>query len=187
MNSWQHMIAEGLAASVPIDEQRSLFGTLILMFLRIDSGFSVACDNDIRRYCETVTFKKGTVIVDFGEVCNHFFFPYIGKVSVQNKLDNKIDTCEFGASFANVIALESFNSQKPSYEKLVVLEDTTCITLHWSHFIAIFRRHIDFKRICCLFNEVNGGPMDNRIKAVDASWAVPAAFPEYPDGVWRSI
>ncbi len=180
------MIAQGWAANMPIDEQRNLFGSLILMFLRIDTGFTVACDNDIRKYCEAIIFKKGAIIVDYSEICTHLFFPYTGKVSFQEQPESEPKICTFSGSYANVIGLPSFYSQMPGNEQLVVLEDTSCITMHWSHFKTMLRRHIDFKRICCLFNEVNGGPMKTRITGVDGSWAVPAAFPEYPDGIWRS-
>ncbi|MRG45701.1 cyclic nucleotide-binding domain-containing protein [Chitinophaga sp. SYP-B3965] len=81
-------------------------------------------------FCKVFSFKKGNILLDYGEVCNYVYFAVSGLVTAIENPDGRERHCWFMVMGDVIISIDSFYTQSKSEEKLVALEDTICIALH---------------------------------------------------------
>lgn len=187
MKSWQHLVKNGEAESVPVEIQEHMFDAMFHMFRSMQPKMYDELVLDIRDRCEVVRFKKKSIIIDYGETCRHVFFAGQGLVRALFLRDGMDQTCWFMGEQDIVIAVESFYAQQPSKERLVALEDTDCIALHWDDLQFIYDKHESFNRIGRLLTEFYYRQAIERTKWVclSAKERYQKLFEDYPKFIGR--
>jgi CRP-like cAMP-binding protein len=153
MQSWKHLSAEGMAEKVPGEQAEQMFTRMFAIFRSLHPAMTDGLMNDVRKRCEVVRFKKRAVILDFKEVCRHCLFAHRGLVKAVCVTEGKEQVSWFMGEDDVVISVDSFYGQQPSEERLIALEDTDCIALHWDELQFIYGMHVDFNRIGRLLTE----------------------------------
>lgn len=183
MKSWPHLAWNGEVEEVLLETQEQMFGLMFHIFSTMHPKMSAQLVSDIREKCEVVRFKKKAIMVDYGETCKHVFFASRGLVRALFLREGGAEqTCWFMGENDIVIAVESFYSQKPSKERLVALEDTECIALHWDDLEAIYEKHVDFNIVGRKLTEFYYRQAIERTKWVclSAKERYDVLFAEYP-------
>lgn len=94
--------------------------------------------------CKLFSYKKGNILLDYGEVCNYVYFAVSGLVTAIENTDGRERNCWFMCQEDVIIAIDSFYDQAKSDEKLQALEDTVCIALHVDHLERLCAEHPSF-------------------------------------------
>lgn len=114
-------------------------------------NFGVAIPDDTREEIIENSFireyKKGEVILDYREVCRNVSFIVDGVTVSKFLVDGEDRISWFMLRHDVFISIISFFSQKPGAEKIIAMEDTTCICLPKTALDAITARCLAFKEI----------------------------------------
>lgn len=153
MNFWWNLTNDGLAEKIPVDQAENMIGEMISMLRKLHPAFSNELETDIRKRCDTIRFKKRAIIVDYGEICKHCYFATHGLVKSVYRRKGEDQTSWFMAEEDVIMIVESFYTQQPSQERMIALEDTDCIAMHWDDLQFIYNKHADFNRIGRMLTE----------------------------------
>lgn len=153
MKSWRHLAQIGYALAIPADEEERIFGAMFHMFRSLYPTLSVSLMADIRERSEVVRFRRRAILLEYGDVCQHVIFPYRGLVRLAYRRDGEEHTSWMMGDNDIIHAVESFYSRQPSEERLIVLEDTDAISLHWDDLQYLYDKHPAFNRFGRLLTE----------------------------------
>ncbi len=183
MRTWLHLAKVGLAEKVSGKKEARMFAGLFAFFKTLLPDISNELEQEIRKRCVVVRFKKGAQLLDFKQVCGHCFFAVKGLVKAVRE-PGKVERINWFMGGGDVIiSVQSFFTQTPSNEQLVVMKTTECIALHNDDLQWIYKNYIEFNIIGRLLAEKYYGTCDER-----ASWnglsvadKLEALLKEYPN------
>ncbi len=153
MKSWKHLVETGMAEAVPEKIAEAMFAEMFAKFRMLQPKMNAKLEKAIRKRCEVVRFKKKAVILEYGEVCRHCFFSMKGLVTAVLEAEKGEEYVWFMGEQDIIISVESFYEQQFSLERLVALEETDCIALHWDDLQWIYDKHPAFERVGRLLTE----------------------------------
>ncbi|MBL0304205.1 MAG: Crp/Fnr family transcriptional regulator [Cytophagaceae bacterium] len=98
-------------------------------------------------------FDKGSYIVEQGKTCKHLYFIKSGFLRGFYYQDGKEITSWFASENDTVTSMYSFISQKPSFETIEVLEDSTLFEISYNNLQLLFEKYPEFNLIGRLLTE----------------------------------
>lgn len=174
MRSWLHLAAVGLAEKVSARQEEKMFTGMFAYFRTLLPDFSNELEQEIRKRCVVVRFKKGAQLLDFNQVCGHCFFAVKGLVKAVRE-PGKVERINWFMGEGDVIiSVRSFFTQMPSKERLEVMKTTECIALHNDDLQWIYTNYIEFNVIGRILAENYYSNCDER-----ASWNGLSAADKY--------
>jgi len=93
------------------------------------------------------THPKKTIILKEGEVCHRLYFIEKGFVRAFYRRNNQEITSWFMTENQMIISVNSFFSQKPGYENIEVLEDTTLISITYNDLQRLYYEFPEFNYV----------------------------------------
>lgn len=90
MKSWEHLIATGMAEMLPVDEAEVVLNRFIEKLKPLNRHAPDRLFGIIRYRCKVVRFKKGAVIIDFGQRNPQFLFRESGSVEIFDMLNGRV-------------------------------------------------------------------------------------------------
>lgn len=124
--------------------------TIINQFANISEQAKIELNNivSIKR------FDKGSYIVEQGKTCKHLYFIKSGFLRGFYYQDNgKEITSWFAFENETVTSMYSFISQKPSFETIEVLEDSTLFEISYQNVQFLFKKYPEFNLIGRILTE----------------------------------
>jgi CRP/FNR family transcriptional regulator, anaerobic regulatory protein len=89
-------------------------------------------------------FTKNDFLLRAGNTCRHIFFIESGLVRCYYTKEGEDISCWFMKEGDVVVSVESFFGQRPSYESIQAMEDTTAYSIGWQQLQSIYRRFPEF-------------------------------------------
>ncbi|WP_341837406.1 Crp/Fnr family transcriptional regulator [Chitinophaga pollutisoli] len=187
MKSWRHLEEIGYATAVPAEQREPIFGAMFQLFRSLYPQMDEELAAEIRARSEVVRFRRRAIILEYGEVCDHVIFPYRGLVRLAYRRDGEEHTTWMMGENDIIHAVDSFYSRQPSYERLIALEDTDGITLHWDDLEELYDQYPAFNRFGRLLTECYYRQAYRRAKwvALSAKERYRLLYKEYPGFLGR--
>jgi hypothetical protein len=141
MKLWQHLAIERCVEYVPEELHGNMFNEMFQFLIQLRLEVNEMHQAEIRRHCDVVRFKKGTVIVDYPDVRDHVIFVAKGLICIEYWETG----CAFPRSFlqgGDVLMPFDFSRRHGvAGERFVALEETDCITASRGDIDALVSRH----------------------------------------------
>lgn len=112
-----------------VDNLNAAYENIFGVFRRLEPELDDALFEKIKASSRLVKFKRGEVILDYGQVCRDIYFVVDGLVRSSFILDRGEKPMWYITTGEILIAVESFYTQLPSEEKLMALKSTTCVAM----------------------------------------------------------
>ncbi len=90
---------------------------------------------------------KGTLLLEADRVCQHVWFIAEGSARAFYYRDDKEITAWFMAQNDFIISVRSFFEQKPSYEYIQTLTDSTLVSISYAQLQHLYRTHPSFNAV----------------------------------------
>lgn len=110
-------------------------------------SLSESLQKDLSTALVTKEFKKGTCLLNEGQISNYIFFIEKGLVKTFYIKDGTEICSSFIKENEVVISVKSFFTRLPGDEVIEALEDTTAHYLHYDDLQKIYQNHIEFNVI----------------------------------------
>lgn len=130
-----------------------MFSEMFAMFRTIQPRMTAKIEAAIRKRCIVMHHPKKSILLDYGQICHYCLFAAKGLVHGVFQHKEREETCWFMGEYDVIISVESFYKQKPSEERLVALEDTIGIALHYKDLQWIYDHHPAFERVGRILTE----------------------------------
>lgn len=124
--------------------------------LRVISNVGPATDGlkgAIAKCAKMEVYKKNAVLLKEGHVCRHIHFIEEGLARAFYYKDQKEYTSWFMDENNLIISVFSFFSQKPSYENIQLLEDSSIVSLDYDNLQQLYRQYPEFNYIGRILTE----------------------------------
>ena len=123
--------------------------TIINQFANI----SEQAKNELNNIVSIKEFVKGSYIVEQGKTCRYLYFIKSGFLRGFYYQDGKEITSWFASENDVVTSMHSFIAQKPSFETIEVLEDSTLFEISYNNVQLLFENYPEFNLIGRLLTE----------------------------------
>lgn len=105
-------------------------------------------EDEIVRLSEVVKFRKGSIILEHGQLCRYCYFAGCGLARAYYVTEKgRGVTSWFMKEGDIIITVQSFFEQAPSREVIEALEDTVCVGLSYESLQAVYRKYPEFNFI----------------------------------------
>jgi|GEM_PF-1848648 len=102
---------------------------------------------DFREATSIETYKKNSVVIDYGEICRKLFIVIQGYVIIYLHIDG-IETPVWFIDVGGItVAVQSFLEQIPGRERQIAVEDTVCIVLNRNKYQELYDKHPAFEKL----------------------------------------
>ncbi len=170
MSYWKNLIEEGMAEFVAPKTANPILELVKDKFHYLDPMASVAMLEAVCQKCNVVQFNKNAVINDFGQMNPQLLIKIAGNLKIFMQLADGITTSGWTSSPKDsLFVTQDFYSRQGSELRIVAVEPTICVTLHWDDHQYLERTHPEFSMLALMIAHEFSNEVDRRNLQVQRS------------------